>query len=77
MDSRKISLFVKMKRGRSPSFELFQLDMYVKSFTQSLSNFIFLVTLNGKPLRLLNLVQCIKGESKFGLCFGHPCLDFK
>ena len=26
--SRKISLFVKMQRGRSPSFELFQLDMY-------------------------------------------------
>ena len=27
--SRKISLFGKMQRGRSPSFELFQLDMYV------------------------------------------------
>ena len=26
--SRKISLFGKMQRGRSPSFELFQLDMY-------------------------------------------------
>ena len=26
--SRKISLFGKIKRGRSPSFELFQLDMY-------------------------------------------------
>ena len=25
---RKISLFGKMQRGRSPSFELFQLDMY-------------------------------------------------
>ena len=25
--SRKISLFGKMQRGRSPSFELFQLDM--------------------------------------------------
>ena len=31
MVSRKISLFGKMQRGRSPSFELFQLDMYVKS----------------------------------------------
>ena len=29
MFSRKISLFGKMKRGRSPSFELFKLDMYV------------------------------------------------
>ena len=28
MVSRKISLFGKMQRGRSPSFELFQLDMY-------------------------------------------------
>ena len=26
---RQISLFGKMQRGRSPSFELFQLDMYV------------------------------------------------
>ena len=28
MVSRKISLFCKIQRGRSPSFELFQLDMY-------------------------------------------------
>ena len=28
MVSRKISLFDKMQRGRSPSFEFFQLDMY-------------------------------------------------
>ena len=28
MLSRKISLFGKVQRGRSPSFELFQLDMY-------------------------------------------------
>ena len=26
--SRKFSLFGKMQRGRSPSFELYQLDMY-------------------------------------------------
>ena len=32
MVSRKISLFDKMQRGRSPSFELFQLDMYVNLF---------------------------------------------
>ena len=29
---RKISLFYKMQRGRSPSFELFILDMYVYLF---------------------------------------------
>ena len=29
--SRKISLFGKMQRGKSPSFELFQLDMYASS----------------------------------------------
>ena len=31
MVSRKISLFSKMQRGRSPSFELLQLDMYGES----------------------------------------------
>ena len=33
MVSRKISLFGKMQRGRSPSFELFQLDLYAEIYT--------------------------------------------
>ena len=32
MVSHKNSLFGKMQRGRSPSFELFQLDMYVYEY---------------------------------------------
>ena len=36
--SHKISLFGKMQRGRSPSFELFQLDMYaVRVFVKIIS----------------------------------------
>ena len=36
MVSRKISLFGKIKRGRSPSFELLQLDMYEKALRDEL-----------------------------------------
>ena len=34
--SLKISLFGKLQRGRSPSFELLQLDMYLINFTKKI-----------------------------------------
>ena len=37
MVSRKISLFSKMQRGRSPSFELLQLHMYAINYFNKMS----------------------------------------
>ena len=53
MVSRKISLFGKMQRGRSPSFELFQLDMYASpsSLQSAHKKFLFPhLSLSSSPL---------------------------
>ena len=48
MVSRKISLFGKIQRGRSPSFELFQLDMYGNWKIYALHYYIHLTNIYGE-----------------------------
>ena len=54
MVSRKISLFGKMQRGRSPSFELFQLDMYAYMYMATLD----LIINMGRPKAIGNTIMC-------------------
>ena len=52
--SRKISLFGKMQRGRSPSFELFQLDMYEYNY-QIIKNKLMTETPQHMSIEYFNL----------------------
>ena len=68
MVSRKISLFRKMQRGRSPSFELFQLDMYVSTFT-------FMITFEPLELELFGMLTIVMTDL-VTFMVKIVCLDF-
>ena len=59
--SRRMSLFGKMQSGRSPSFEFFQLDIYV-TFQYSLMNlaYNFIYSFELKMLEHFTVVSNVK-----------------
>ena len=58
--SCNISLFCKMQRGGSPSFELFQIDMYVCLITQSQISSFLSMKLKKYEVPGVSFVNCIE-----------------